>query len=81
MGEGIEKMVEGAKEFAKDVTIGYDAKKENTRNSLMHAGISFGVFLFFNTFVEGSQPIVEMGSLAYAALKGYHAWCDYRSKK
>jgi len=80
MSKGIEKMVEGAKETALDLTKGYEGKKENTKNNLIHAGVSFGVYLFFNNFVEGSQPIIEIGSLGYAALKTYHAAKDYFSK-
>ena len=80
MNSGIEKIVEGAKEAAKEVTVGYAPKKENMKDNLVHAGISFGVYLFFSNFVDGSQPVIELGALSYAALKGYHAARDYFSK-
>ena len=80
MSKGIEKMVEGAKETAVELTKGYTPEKSKMRNNLVHAGVSFGVYLFFSNFVEGSQPIIEIGSLGYAALKTYHAAKDYFSK-
>ena len=80
MEEGIEKMIEGAKKTAVSLTKGYEGKKENTKNSLIQAGISLGVYVFFSSFVDGPQPVIEIGALTYTALKVYHAAKDYRSK-
>lgn len=75
----LEQLLVETKRTIKRATTMYKGERENMGKHLVQAAIGAGVYFFFSNLVDGSQPVIELGALAYTGIKIYQAAKDYTS--